>query len=272
MSTTYYFLALEPAQRAQLHRAGIPNFKHTYGNTSGAMIVAGDLKQVLDCLNLVCTEKRNTNTNHLIFVKVAKREHQSRTDRDRYAAFRFETVGQSAQEKIKKKEEMRQEVARLQLKLMNKLAQSRDTSPEFLASQWSALSKEPKISQIQPTQTGLCLITHPLLCSNPDSGEVHHIGAFCLQMTLVGDQSGIRFYNLTRRVKAFKDLAMQAPYILPDGSCCMAGLIDAAVPELIGTLQLHPMAMVGMNLIETVNLNDEAGQHLDKWPLVAKPA
>jgi hypothetical protein len=80
----------------------------------------------------------------------------------------------------------------------------------------------------------------------------------------------VRMFNLDRLVSGYKAEGMQAPHVFPDGHGCL-GNIEGILPQLMARMDVPTMLQTILAYLGSVNTEDAAGRHVDKWPLVGGP-
>jgi hypothetical protein len=177
---------------------------------------------------------------------------------------------------------LREETRKLQIELANKTRElstveeslkamndkSYDPKDRF-RQEFLSISKNEKIKSFFITDQTLTVLTNTLYCIDPRSKREHEIGEFKIVVFLDGPKDSsedyIRFYNLTRRVDAHSE-GMHAPHIFSNGKACL-GNVSKEFPKLIGRSEYSVIIFLAIQFIESVNVNDGAGKHVDKWPL-----
>ena len=61
---------------------------------------------------------------------------------------------------------------------------------------------------------------------------------------------------------------MHAPHVFHNGRPCLGNMTEV-IPELVANYEFAALAMVAIQFIESVNVNDSAGMHINKWPVAA---
>lgn len=121
-----------------------------------------------------------------------------------------------------------------------------------------------KVKSVRISDGEVKVFTDTLFCTDPRSDLCHEIGAFEIRIPTNGS-GGVRWFNLTRRVDGYKD-QQSAPHIWSDGSACL-GNTQEIFPELIASYEFATVAMVAIQFVESVNTDDSAGKHIDRWPV-----
>jgi hypothetical protein len=122
----------------------------------------------------------------------------------------------------------------------------------------------PKVRDVQVAPGVVKVFTDTLYCVDPRSGKRHEIGAFRIEIYRDGQNGGVRWFNLTRRIDAYRD-DMYAPHVFSDGKACLGNTQDI-FPELIGNYEFAAAAMVAIQFVESVNVDDSAGKYVNRWP------
>lgn len=173
----------------------------------------------------------------------------------------------------------RNEVARLQQALVKKIreVQGAERKLEQLNSckggelekygrEFDKLMVVSKVRDVQVTDGVVKVFTDTLYCTDPRSKVVHEIGAFRIEIYRDCQNGGVKWFNLTRKIDGYKR-DMQAPHVFQEGNACYGNTAEIW-PELIGNYEFAAAAMVAIQFIESVNTDDSAGKHIDKWPVV----
>jgi hypothetical protein len=124
----------------------------------------------------------------------------------------------------------------------------------------------PKVRDMQVADGVVKVFTDTLYCTDPRSGKRHEIGAFRIEINTSGANDGVRWFNLTRRVDGY-ERGMQAPHVFPQGRACLGNTAEV-FPELIANYEFAAAAMVAIQFVESVNVDDSAGKYINRWPEV----
>lgn len=123
----------------------------------------------------------------------------------------------------------------------------------------------PKVIEVRVLSHGIYVFTDILFCVNPKTDKTHEIGKFRIEISTDGKRDGIKWFNLTRQVKGCKS-GMQAPHIFSNGKACL-GNAEEVIPELIANYEFSVVAMLAIQFVETVNVEDDAGKYIGEWPV-----
>lgn len=133
------------------------------------------------------------------------------------------------------------------------------------ASEFDKLVATRKVRDVVAEGGVIKVFTDTLYCTDPRSGKRHEIGAFRIEIQT--DRGDVRWFNLTRQVKGYKE-GMQAPHVWSEGNACL-GTAAEILPQLIGAYEFAAAAMVAIQFVESVNTDDRAGEHINRWPEAA---
>ena len=200
----------------------------------------------------------------------ARYRAQSREEYIRACNGRFDKALESTQKALKNSPaEVRQLQEQLVLKirevngLQRKLQQMENCRPsavEAYGKEFDKLLEVPKIREVRVRDGVIQVFTDTLYCVDTRSKKKHEIGHFRIEFNANGS---VRWYNLARRVRD-----MQAPHVFNSGEACL-GNMSEVIPELAANYEFAALAMVCIQFVESVNVDDQAGTHIDKWPVAA---
>ena len=172
-----------------------------------------------------------------------------------------EAILEIQQELIKKiRETQGQEQKLQQLKLSNILE-------EKFGEEYDKLLSLPQIIRVAVDDNVLKVYTETLYCVDPRTNKNHEIGEFEIKIPMDG-RGGVRWNNLTRRVDGYSSNQM-APHIWKDGDACL-GNTKEIFPELIANYEFSIVALMAIQFVESVNVDDAAGKHIHLWPEAKK--
>lgn len=125
----------------------------------------------------------------------------------------------------------------------------------------------PKVKNVEAGDGVVKVFTDTLYCVDPRTKVRHEIGAFRIEIYTNGANNGVRWFNLTRRVDGHSD-KMHAPHVFSEGNACFGNTAESFA-ELIGSYEFAACAMLAIQFVESVNVDDTAGRHIDKWPVAS---
>ena len=184
---------------------------------------------------------------------------------------RFEKILASTKEAIQKGEA---KVTELQRQLVIAIRETRGSArklDQLLASnaaldekhgtEFDKLSRLPKVRSVQARSGVVSVFTDVLYCVDPRTKKRHEIGAFRIDIHVGGEENCVRWFNLTRRISG-----NQAPHVFAEGRACFGNSAEIFA-ELIADYEFAAAAMVAIQFVESVNVDDSAGRHISDWPL-----
>ena len=134
--------------------------------------------------------------------------------------------------------------------------------------EYDKLISIPKVKYVEVKPGLIAVYTDILYCQDPRNNVWHEIGEFRIEIYTDGSSDGVRWFNLTRRVDAYKSSQM-APHIWSDGTACL-GNVKEVFPNLIANYEFSVVAQLAIEFVESVNVEDSAGKHIRDWPEVPK--
>lgn len=135
---------------------------------------------------------------------------------------------------------------------------------EVFLSEFEALVSVPRVKDIRVEDGSISVYTEMLFADDPRSGKRHELGEFVIQFLTDGQADCVRWYNLTRRVNAGRDV-QQAPHVYNSGRSCLHMIKDSLV-DLVSEMQFAVAAQLAIDFIEQVDVEEPDGAQLDKWP------
>ncbi len=151
------------------------------------------------------------------------------------------------------------EVNGLQRKL-EQMQNAKAATLEVYGKEFDKLLEVPKIRDVRVRDGVIQVFTDTLYCVDPRSKKKHEIGHFRIEFSPNGS---VRWYNLARTVKD-----MQAPHVFIRGEACL-GNMSEVIPELAANYEFAALAMVCIQFVESVNVDDQAGKQINLWPVAA---
>ena len=148
---------------------------------------------------------------------------------------------------------------------LDQMEHSRAESVAAYTREFDNLIKVPKIRDVRVSNEVVNVFTDTLYCVDPRSKKRHEIGAFRIEMHLGGQ---VLWFNLTRTVRGI-ERDMNAPHVYASGKACL-GNMSEVIPELIANYEFAALAMVSIQFIENVNVDDAAGECIKNWPVAAE--
>ncbi|HYD93182.1 MAG TPA: hypothetical protein VEB18_01850 [Candidatus Paceibacterota bacterium] len=128
--------------------------------------------------------------------------------------------------------------------------------------EFDRLVEIPKIRDVRVDNGVIKVFTDILYCVDPRTSIRHEIGAFRIDISIHGS---VQWHNLTRKVDGYKG-QMNAPHIWNNGTACLGNMAEI-IPDLIGRYEFAALAMVCIQFVESVNVDDPAGKMISNWPV-----
>lgn len=145
------------------------------------------------------------------------------------------------------------------------LVNNREEAAKRYVNDFDKLFDSPKVVDVRVNGDRIQVFTKTLYCVDPRSNLTHEIGAFRIDIHING---GVRWHNLTRTVNGHWS-GCQAPHINSNGEACL-GNMEEVIPQLTADYEFAALAMVCIQFVESVNVNDSAGQYINRWPVAAE--
>jgi hypothetical protein len=140
-------------------------------------------------------------------------------------------------------------------------------SLEKISDQVSKLLTSNKITNISIQGNNLCVATNTIYCKHDDN--IYLIGKFEISFNLKSRSSeSIRFKNQTQLVEAYES-DMHAPHVFGSGKACF-GSVEETLLILMRNYEYDSIIYMCIRFLETVNIDDSAGRHIAKWPVVSQ--
>jgi hypothetical protein len=132
-----------------------------------------------------------------------------------------------------------------------------------LVREFNALLRIPKIEFVKWRGNNMIARTKDLYCIDERTGCEHHIGKF--DVFIDNTTTEARFINLTHKIHGYAT-DMNAPHVFADGRACL-GNMQEVLPKLIATYEWSAAVQVCLAFLQSVNVADSAGTHINKWPI-----
>lgn len=141
---------------------------------------------------------------------------------------------------------------------------------EQLGKEFDKLREVRGVKDIEIADTTVKVFTNMLYCRNPATKKLHEIGEFRIELYGEQNQSAgcVKWFNLTRTVDGGSG-KMNAPHVRLDGNACL-GNTSTTFPQLISNYEFSAAAMLAIQFIESVNINDQWGRYIVNWPIASE--
>ncbi len=145
-----------------------------------------------------------------------------------------------------------------------------ENSEKLYGSEFDQLSTIDRVARVDTTEEALQITTHTLHCQNPNTGNVHVLGRYRIDILLRGEEErerdSILMFNLDRRVEQGSHGNMHAPHVFGDGGACF-GNIEESVSDLYANCEYVALVCLLICFLQSVNVEDSAGSYIVNWPL-----
>lgn len=210
-----------------------------------------------------------------------------RKSRERYmteCAKRLDKVLRETESKIsageQEVEQLQQKIARVVRETIGagrKLEQIKASKPaalETFGQEFDKLLQVPHVVNVQVADGVIKVFTDRIYIVH--DGVTYDIGDFRVEIYTNG---AVRFFNLTNHGKGpganppdgfdgNTSFNRHHPHVKADGNPCL-GNIQEAIPQLIGEHQYSVVAILAIQFLQSVNIDDSAGVGIKWWPKAA---
>lgn len=129
------------------------------------------------------------------------------------------------------------------------------------------LFSNKKVNNISIYNGGISFLTNDIHCEHKKI--VYNIGKFEIKLGFNYDGArSININNLKWKVRGYQE-RMNAPHVFSDGKPCL-GNAEAVVKDLYANGRYDLVLNFILDYLESVNVDDSAGAHINKWPVVGK--
>lgn len=142
------------------------------------------------------------------------------------------------------------------------LLQLKSAPDEEIGREFDELTNFPNVVSVDVEGSTIVVTTNNLYCVHPSTRVKYDIGAF--KIKIYTDSNSIRWFNQTRLVNGGNQ-RMNAPHVNSDGNPCFGNTAEA-FPRLIKKRELTSVVQLAIAFVESVNLDDSWGKHIEKWP------
>lgn len=147
----------------------------------------------------------------------------------------------------------------------NKLTE--DQLKRSFAEQFERLLSLNKVKTVRVTNGTILVYTETLFAIDPATGNNHELGRYLIAIDTHGNNDGVRWFNLTRRVRTVQP-RMNAPRVFDDGKAVVDEVKETFL-ELIAQFEFATVAELAIQFVETVS-DDPLSNFIPKWPHAAQ--
>ena len=228
-----------------------------------------------------CVRLKTMTPEEIMKVKQEKEEEEKRLSRQRYIDECAKRLKGSINELKEKVASGTESIKSLEKKLVETIRVTKEAEQKLFllltcngpereryGLEYDKLLSVAHVQAVIVRDSKIIVTTDKLYCADPRSKKLHEIGAFRIEIRTDGNDECVRWFNLDHRIDGYKS-GMQAPHVFPEGNACL-GSAKEIFPSLIASYEYAAVAMVAIQFIESVNTDDDAGKHIDRWPLAPK--
>jgi hypothetical protein len=135
---------------------------------------------------------------------------------------------------------------------------------EEFGREFDTLLKIPKVTDVKVTRDHIVFSTETLNCLDPRDKVLHRIGAFDIHIPL-NQTAAVVWQNKTQHIDGGQK-GMSAPHVNAEGNACLGNTKDI-FPLLIAKREFAAAIEVAIAFIESVNVTDVWGKHINRWPI-----
>ena len=130
------------------------------------------------------------------------------------------------------------------------------------AREFDDLLRVPKVKDIAVVGTTIQVFTETIFALDPLVNRYREIGAFRIDLNQA--ELSPRWFNLTRTVRGYAE-DMHAPHVFKTGNACLGNSAEL-FGQLFKERQWSMAALLAIEFVESVNVNDAAGRLIGNWP------
>ena len=129
-----------------------------------------------------------------------------------------------------------------------------------------------KVNSINIEEGIVNIYTHNLYAMDERKNRWHDIGTFHIKLGMLSNNydtaNTVRIYNTKHQINGYQT-DMQAPHVFNDGHICH-GNLAIGLTNSYKNRNLYELVLQIILFLQTVNTDDVAGAHVNKWPEVLK--
>ncbi len=150
--------------------------------------------------------------------------------------------------------------------LESTLTARKGAESETLGKEFDNLGRIKKLERVSFRGDKLVMTLDTMRVTDPRTQKRHEVGK--MEVTMDPARGEIMFKNKTRLVHGMEQ-KMHAPHIFNTGRPCL-GSLSQALPKLISGYEFAVAIQMIIAFLESVNVDDGAGRHVDRWPLIGE--
>lgn len=300
-----FFVSLTPEQHARAQASGLPALDFQLGDLQGVIYDPLRFACLLEVLDLEVASSSNTDVEGLQRVELrpangaaiphaatpqsqpepsaTRLNEAQRVARQQYieaCTSRFGPHIQALEASVQKQRDtihtLRQQLVTAQRaaddarRRLDHLRTGQGEGAERFGHEFDRMLAHPNIKDVRLAGEKLQIFTTVLYCQDPRTRALHEIGQFRIEIPTNG-AGGVRWFNLTHPVTISEGQTWQAPHIGADGRACEGNTAESFA-SLIADREFANAAYLAIQFVESVNVHDAWGRHIDRWPVARRNA
>jgi hypothetical protein len=142
-------------------------------------------------------------------------------------------------------------------------------APEAMfGKEFDDLLRIAKVRSVKVTNSQILVDTNTIFCRNPSTNILHRLGEYTIVLHFNG---AVQFLNKIGPVNLGDRIRMHAPHVNAEGNPCLGNTKDQ-FPELIRGRQYASAVQLAILFLESVNINDNWGRTLARFPVATEQA
>ncbi len=150
--------------------------------------------------------------------------------------------------------------------LESTLTVRKGTESETLGKEFDNLGRIKKLNRVSFRGDKLVMSLDTMRVTDPRTKKQHEVGK--VEVTMDPVRGEVFFKNKTRLVHGMEQ-HMHAPHVFGTGKPCL-GSLSQALPKLVSGYEFAVAIQMIIAFLESVNVDDGAGKHVDRWPLIGE--
>lgn len=110
--------------------------------------------------------------------------------------------------------------------------------------------------------------TRELYAHDPRSQLWHRLGSFLVSIDMAGNRNAMTIHNNSNLQRDGYDRNMQHPHVFANGIACLGSFVEVQTDLLINR-DWRTLIDVTLAYLESVNVGDPAGRHVNQWPIAS---
>ena len=150
-------------------------------------------------------------------------------------------------------------------KRLEQLLKSSNDTTSHIIEQLEMLRTVPLVLDVHIKGEYVHIFTDNIYIYEPESEDRFHAGKYEIKIRM--SDSDIKFFNYENRRRSYWGRKCHHPHVSESGNPCL-GNISTTLAELCSTKDVYSLAIVAINFLEAVNIEDSAGKYIRNWDQV----